>query len=78
MEAINEMRAECVRHYVERRHTSDHADVIVPKNESEILRLCKHIQEETEKAKLCRQIPRPIAGLNIVEIAEANKEIDVG
>ena len=71
---VEKMRAECVRHYVERRHTPDHADLIVPKNEAGILYTYEKIQEETEKAKRCRQISRPIADLNVIEIVEADEE----
>ena len=74
MEAIKEMRAECIRHYVERRHTPDHADLIVPKDEPEVLRLCAQIQEEEERATQCRLIPHPIAGLSIIEVVEADEE----
>ena len=74
MEAIKEMRAECIRHYVERRHTPDHAELIVPKDEAVILYTYEKIQEETEKAKRCRQVPRPIADLNVIEIVEADEE----
>lgn len=71
---VAEMRAECVRHYVERGHTPAHADLIVPKDEARILYTYEKIQEETEKAKRCRQISRPIADLNVIEIVEANEE----
>ena len=71
---VEMMRAECIRHYVERRHTPDHADLIVPKDEAGILYTYEKIQEETEKAKRCRQISRPIADLNVIEIVEANEE----
>ena len=74
MEAIKEMRAECIRHYVERRHTPDHADLIVPKDEPEVLRLCAQIQEEEERATQCSLIPHPIAGLSIIEVVEADEE----
>ena len=43
---IEEMRAVCVAHYVERRHTPVHADLIVPKVESEIRRIYGCIQKE--------------------------------
>lgn len=36
MESIEEMRVVCVAHYVERRHTPAHADLIVPKDEEEM------------------------------------------
>ena len=45
---VEEMRAECVRHYVKRRHTPDHADLIVPKDEAEIRRIYQCIQEGKE------------------------------
>ena len=67
---VAEMRAECIRHYVERRHTPDHAELIVPKDEAELRRIYGRIQEEMEKAKHCKKVPRPIAGLNIFEIVE--------
>ena len=71
---VEELRAECVRHYVERGHTPAHADLIVPKDEAGILYTYGKIQEDTEKAKRCRQIPRPVADLNIIEIVEADEE----
>jgi len=43
---VEEMRAVCVAHYVERRHTPAHADLIVPKDESEIRRIYDCIQKE--------------------------------
>jgi hypothetical protein len=46
---FEEMRAVCVAHYVERRHTPAHADLIVPKDEEEIRRIYKCIQEEQER-----------------------------
>ena len=50
MEAIKHLRAECVRHYVERCHSPAHADLIVPKDEAEVRRIYGRIQEEMEKA----------------------------
>ena len=46
MVSVEEMRAECVRHYVERGHTPAHADLIVPKDEAEVRRIYGCIQEE--------------------------------
>ena len=43
---LAQMRAECVRHYVERCHSPAHADLIVPKDESEVRRIYGCIQEE--------------------------------
>ena len=71
---LEEMREVCVAHYVERGHTPDHADLIVPHDKEEILRIHARIQEETEMVKRCKQIPRPVAGLNIIEIVEADEE----
>ena len=68
------MWAECVRHYVELRNTPDHAELIVPRDEAGILYTYEKIQEDTEKAKRCRQVPRPVADLNIIEIVEADEE----
>ena len=48
MVSMEGMRAECVRHYVERGHTPAHADLIVPKDEAEIRRIYGCIQEEQE------------------------------
>ncbi len=45
---VEEMRAECVRHYVERGHSPAHADLIVPKDEDEVRRIYGCIQEEKE------------------------------
>ena len=69
---LAQMRAECIRHYVERGHSPAHADLIVPKDETEVRRIYGRIQEEMEKAKHCKKVPRPIASLNIVEIIEIN------
>ena len=48
MVSVEGMRAECVRHYVERGHTPAHADLIVPKDEAEIRRIYGCIQKEKE------------------------------
>ena len=48
---IEEMRAACVAHYVERGHTSAHADLIVPKDEKEIRRIFDCIQKEQEQMR---------------------------
>ena len=70
MEAINEMRTECVRYCVEQGHNPAHAELIVPKDETEVRRIYRCIQEKRENAKHCKKVPRPIAGLNIFEIVE--------
>ena len=62
---IEEMRAICVTHYVERGHSPDHADLIVPTDEKEIRRIYACIQKEQE----VKQIPHRIAGLTVVETA---------
>lgn len=69
-----QMRAECVRHYVERGHSPAHADLIVPKDENEIHRIYECIQEEQEKANRFKEVPSPIEGLNIVEIVEVEPD----
>jgi len=48
MVSLEGMRAECVRHYVERGHTPAHAELIVPKDEVEVRRIYGCIQEEQE------------------------------
>ena len=48
MVSMEGMRAECVRHYVERGHSPAHADLIVPKDEAEIRRIYGCIQKEKE------------------------------
>lgn len=45
---VEEMRAECVRHYVKRRNSPEQAEVIVPKDEAEIRRIYECIQEGKE------------------------------
>ncbi len=62
---IEEMRAVCVTHYVERGHSPDHADLIVPTDEKEIRRIYACIQKE----QAVKQIPHWIAGLTVVETA---------
>ena len=46
---VEEMRAECVRHYVKRRNSPEQAEVIVPKDEAEIRRIYECIQEGKER-----------------------------
>lgn len=46
---VEEMRAACVAHYVERGHTPAHADLIVPRDEKEIRRIFDCIQKEQEQ-----------------------------
>ena len=46
--SVEEMRAVCVAHYVERGHSHEHADLIVPRDESEIRRIYDCIQKEQE------------------------------
>ena len=48
MEAINEMRAECVRYYVDKGYPLDHCEMYVPKDEAEIRRIYGCIQKEKE------------------------------
>ena len=57
MEVINEMRAECVRYYVERGHSPAHADLIVPKDEAEIRRIYECIQKEKEWGQIVPSNP---------------------
>ena len=67
---ITTMRAECVRHYAERDKNPAHAERIVPKDEAEIRRIYGCIQEEQKNPKRFKEVPRPLEGLNIVEIVE--------
>lgn len=48
---IEEMRAACVAHYVERRYSLAHADMIVPMDEEEIRRIYDCIQKEQEQMR---------------------------
>ena len=64
---IEEMRAICVMHYVERGYSPDHADLIVPTDEKEIRRIYGCIQEE--QGRKIKLIPHRIAGLTVVETA---------
>ena len=48
---IEEMRAICVTHYVERGYSPDHADLIVPNDEKEIRRIYTCIQKEQEQTR---------------------------
>ena len=64
---IEEMRAICVTHYVERGYSPDHADLIVPTDEKEIRRIYGRIQEE--QGRKIKLIPHRIAGLTVVETA---------
>lgn len=72
MESIEEMRAVCVAHYVERGHSPAHADLIVPKDEKEIRRIYSIIQEE--KKRKIKIIHHKIAGLDIVETVLIDEE----
>ena len=62
---IEEMRAACVTHYVERGYSSAYADGFIPTDEKEIRRIYACIQKEQE----VKQIPHRIAGLTVVETA---------
>lgn len=42
---VERMRAECVRHYVERRNSPAHAEIIVGNKEEQICHIYKCIQE---------------------------------
>ena len=64
---IEEMRAICVTHYVERGYSPDHADLIVPTDEKEIRRIYGCNQEE--QGRKIKLIPHRIAGLTVVETA---------
>ena len=70
METINKLRAECVRYYVEKDYPLDHCEMYVPKDEAEIRRIYGCIQEEQKNPKRFKEVPRPLEGLNIVEIVE--------
>lgn len=48
MVSIEEMRAECVRHYVERRNPPAHAEIIVGNKEEQIRHIHNCIQEGKE------------------------------
>jgi hypothetical protein len=48
---IDEMRAVCVAHYVERGHTPAHADLIVPRDEKEVRRIYDCIQKEQKEMR---------------------------
>ncbi len=72
MESIEEMRAVCVAHYVERGHSPAHADLIVPKDEKEIRRIYSIIQEE--KKRKIKVVSHKIAGLNIQETILVEEE----
>ena len=67
MVSLEEMRAECVRHYVERRHSPAHADLIVPTDESKIRRIYACIQEEKKTGYT--QGPNPFPYLTDEETA---------
>ena len=64
---IEEMRAVCVTHYVERGHSPDHAEMIVGNDEREIRRIYDCIQEE--QGRKIKLIPHRIAGLTVIETA---------
>ena len=56
MEAMNEMRAECVRHYVERGHSPAHAELIVPRTKpksSVFMDLSKRKKKKQSVVKKC-------------------------
>lgn len=62
---IEEMRAVCVTHYVERGHSPAHAELIVGSDGKEIRRIYGCIQKEQG----VKQIPHRIAGLTVMETA---------
>ena len=62
---IEEMRAVCVTHYVERGYNPAHAEVIVGNEESEIRRIYIIIQEE--KKRKIEVVSHQLEGLTIKE-----------
>ncbi len=46
---LEEMRAECVRFYVEKGYSLEHSEAYIPNDEAEILRIYTHIQKEKER-----------------------------
>lgn len=69
---VEEMRAVCVAHYVERGYRPAHAEQIIGNKESEIRRIYNIIQEE--KKRKIKILPRKIAGLNIMETVLVDEE----
>ena len=57
MDAINELRAECVRHYVKRRNTPAQAEIIVGNKEEQIRHIYQCIQEGKEVGYAPRSNP---------------------
>ena len=57
---VEEMRAECVRHYVKRRNSPEQAEVIVPKDEAEVRRIYGCIQKEKEWGQIAPSNPMGI------------------
>ena len=64
---IEEMRAVCVTHYVERGYSPAYADGFIPTDEKEIRRIYGCIQEE--QGRKIKLIPHRIAGLTVMETA---------
>ena len=51
---VEEMRAVCVAHYVERGHSPAHAELIIGNDEEEIRRIFGCIQKEQEQLRQLR------------------------
>jgi len=66
---IEEMRAVCVTHYVERGYSLAHAELIVGNKECEILRIYDCIQEEQKKV-----YPQPITAFPYLYAEETAAE----
>ena len=64
---VEQMRAECIRHYVGRRHSPEHAEIIIPKDEKEVRRIYACIQEEEERGTF--ESPNPFPDLPDEETA---------
>ena len=72
MESVEEMRAVCVAHYVERGYTPAYAESYIGNKESEIRRIYIVIQEE--KKRKIKVVSHKIAGLNIQETILVEEE----
>ena len=49
MLSLDEMRAECVRYYVDKGYSLEHSEAYIHNDPDEILRVYTHIQEETKR-----------------------------
>lgn len=67
-------RDECIRHYVERGYSEEHAARIVPSDEGKILALYETIRSDEARSKQTAREQMHLAGLTIQHIIPGSAE----